>query len=165
MQAPPVRDDGLQLDERRHLQRAFWSVERFAWVVFALVLLLAIAGFTGSGGYFSKAEAAFPAGQIEYPRVARWEASDEVSVSFNGGADRHRLTFDHTFFEYFEAEGIHPEPERMTTGPDGVVMEFAAEEQAPVKVILYLRAMHPGLAQYRVGLDGSAAGASTLVLP
>jgi len=165
MQAPPIRKDGLQLDEKRKLHRAFWAVERVAWVTFALVLVLALAGLTGSGGPLSKVTVGFPAGEAEYPRVARWEASDELLVRFNSGAETRRLALDHSFFEYFEVEGVQPEPERTLTSHDGVVMEFSAQQSAPVKVIIYLRALHAGLVNYRIGLDDSMADASTMILP
>ncbi|WEX09578.1 hypothetical protein [Chelativorans sp. AA-79] len=165
MQAPPIRKDGLQLEEKRKFHRFFWAVERGAWAVFALFLLLALAGLTGSGGYFSRITAALPTGKADYPRVARWEASDEMRASFAGGADTHRLILDPVLFEYFEIQGIQPEPERMVTGPDGVAMEFEAEEQAPVEVILYLRALHAGFPEYRITLDGAQVEASTLILP
>jgi len=165
MQAPPIRKDGLQLDEKRKFHRAFWVVERIAWVAFALVLVLALTGLTGSGGPLSKVTVSFPAGEADHPRVARWEASDELLVRFNGGAETRRLALDHSFFEYFEVEGVQPEPERTLTGPDGVVMEFSAEQSAPIRVIIYLRALHAGLVNYRIGLDDSTAEASTIILP
>ncbi|WP_011582823.1 MULTISPECIES: hypothetical protein [Chelativorans] len=165
MQVPPVRKDGLQLEEKRNFHRLFWIVERVAWVVFALILILALAGLTGSGGYFSTATQSLSTGQVEHPRIARWEASDELRVSFEGGAEKHRLDISYSFFEYFEVEGIQPEPERMLTLPDGVAMEFAAEEGAPAKVIVYTRSLHAGRVSYRIALDGASTDASTLILP
>jgi hypothetical protein len=165
MQAPPIRDDGLQVEDKRRLQRFFWSLERIAWAVFALVLLLAILGLTGSGGYFARATATFPAGEADYPQVSRWEASDELIIRFSEGADTRRLTLSPEFFYYFEVGGMQPEPERSFTGGNGVVMEFSAEQGAPVNVAIYVRALHPGKVDYRIGLDGDAAAASTIILP
>src|SRR5690606_25597894 len=73
LQGPPIRKDGLQIDERRHFQEIFWTVERFAWIIFALILLLALLGLTGSGGYFAKTTQTLDAGTAEYARFSRWE--------------------------------------------------------------------------------------------
>ncbi|WP_051469695.1 hypothetical protein [Chelativorans sp. J32] len=165
MQVPPIREDGLQLSEKRKFHRIFWTTERVAWIVFALILGLALLGLTGAGGYWSRITQTLPTGQVEYPRVTRWESTDEFRASFNGGAETHRLSLGYSFFENFEVEAIQPEPERTLTLPEGVVMEFAAGEGAPVNVIIHTRSLHSGLIDYRVALDGAGVEASILILP
>jgi len=165
MQVPPIRDDGLQLDEKRNFHRVFWIVERVAWVVFAFILVLALLGLTGSGGYLSRITQTLSTGEVEYPRVTRWQATDELRASFKGGAQTHRLSLGYSFFESFEVEAIQPEPERTVTLPEGVAMEFAAEEGAPVNVTLHMRSLHSGWVNYRLDLDGDGVDASILILP
>lgn len=165
LQGPPIRKDGLQIDERRHFQEIFWTVERFAWIIFALILLLALLGLTGSGGYFAKTTQTLDAGTAEYARFSRWEASDEMRFTFNAGAGTHRLTIEPAFYEYLQVEGVQPAPERAFFNEDGLVMEFAAEQGAPLSAVLYYRPLRPGYLSYRVVLDGSAADLATVVLP
>lgn len=165
LQGPPIRKDGLQIDERRHFQEIFWTVERFAWIIFALVLLLALLGLTGSGGFFAKATETLDTGTAEYARFSRWEASDEIRFTFNGGAGMHRLAVEPVFFDYFQMEGVQPAPQRAFFNQDGLVMEFAAEQGAPVDAVLYYRPLKPGYLSYRVVLDGTDANLATIVLP
>lgn len=165
LQAPPIRKDGLQIDEKRKFQQTFWTVERVAWAVFVLILFLTVLGLTGSGGFFATASRTIDTGRLEYPRVSRWEASSEFRVAFSGGAETHRLAIEPIFFEYLEVEGIQPQPERSFTSADGVVMEFAAEQGAPVNVILYYRPLRPGYFNYNLRMDDAATSLSMVVLP
>ena len=165
MHVPPVRSDGLQIEEQRSFQQAFWTFERCAWLTFALVLVLALAGLTGAGGYFATATSPLSAGNVEYPRISRWESSDEVKVTFNRGRSSHQLTLAPVFLQYFEVEGIEPQPERATTTPEGTVLEFSGHQHAAMTVVVYVRALRPGIATYSIGLDGTATRVSTVILP
>jgi len=39
---PAIREDGLQLEENRSLQRRFWQMQRIAWLGFGIVVLVAL---------------------------------------------------------------------------------------------------------------------------
>ena len=163
---PPVRDDGLQLEEDRGFQERFWTIERWAWSAFGLILLLALAGLAGGGGFFAHATMNLEAGQIEYPRVARWESADEITAVFASDSSEHRLTLSPQFSKYFQIEDIQPLPDSTLVSPAGEVMVFRAEGGSPTQVVLHFRAQRPGLARYDLSLDGgSPAGATTVVLP
>lgn len=62
---PPVREDGLQLQEERRIQRVFWTVQRVSWFLFGVVCLVALLGFTGSGGVFQKQTVYFADAVVE----------------------------------------------------------------------------------------------------
>lgn len=49
-EVPPIRPDGLQLDEHRQFQERFWTIERAAWIVFGMIVIAALAGAFGAGG-------------------------------------------------------------------------------------------------------------------
>jgi hypothetical protein len=163
---PPIRKDGLQLEEQRGFQERFWTAERWAWIGFGLVLLVALAGLTGGGGPLAHATTTVsPAGEYEYPRVTRWEGSDDITVTFAAGGDEHRLSLSHAFSEHFQIEDVQPDPESMIASGDAEIMVFKAEEQSPAKVTIHIRALKPGLASYRVGLDAASTAVTTVVLP
>jgi hypothetical protein len=162
----PIRDDGLQLEEHRGFQERFWTVERWAWLFFGLILLAALAGLAGGGGFLSHSTIVTDAGEVDYPRVSRWESADEVTVTFGLPAGEHRLTLSPQFSQFFQIEDIQPMPDQSLTSPTGEVMVFRSENGPPSKVVLHLRAQRPGLARYDISLNGGdPVGVTTLVLP
>lgn len=165
MHEPPVRNDGLQLHEHRRFQEAFWKLERAAWVLFMLVLLLALLGLTGAGGYLSRGTVSVTTGEVRFPRIARWEASDEIRVSINAGNAERRLTLGHRFFDYYEVEAVQPQPGTMHASAAGTVMVFAADPAARMNVVVHVKPLRPGLPRYSVRVDGVGADVHALTLP
>lgn len=165
LDAPPVRPDGLQLEENRRYQERLWAVERWAWAVFVAVTLAAALGATGAGGLLSRNTDVVAGGEIDVPRIARWQASDEITVRFAAGGRDRTLLLSPQFWRSFQVETLQPRPERMVTAVDGQTIHFAAGK-GPAEVVLHVRPHSPGLVRYRIGIDGSAPVAlSTLILP
>ena len=165
LQAPPIREDGLQVDERRQFQRRFWTMERWAWGGFAVIIAAALVGLTGSGGLFDRTTITLPSADLDVPRVARWQTSDEMSVTFTTGGQAHRLVLNRNFLDDFTIEQVQPQPRRSYLATDSQVMEFAAEGGPPHAAVLHIRAVRPGLARYRVEADGEQAEWLAIVLP
>lgn len=159
--------ESLEIDEHRRFQERFWVVERWAWFVFAILLLAALAGLSGGGGYLSQAQADIPGGQVTYPRIARWVVNETLTIRFGrapSNAER-ELFLPQTFLDVFELETTQPEPIRSSAKSDGNHYYFdAAEEGAVVRV--GIRALKPGFVRYGLGLDGGPpADLVTIVLP
>jgi hypothetical protein len=164
--APPVREDGLQLEEHRSFQERFWTAERWAWVAFGLILLVALLGFTGSAGPFAHATASLAGGGIDYPRFARLQAPEDILVEFDPGGVERTLTLSSSFAASFEIEGIRPEPDRSEASSEGEVMTFRVRSNEAGQVRLYVRPQRPGVANYRIAIDdGAPVAISTIVLP
>lgn len=163
--APPVRKDGLQLEERPAFQRRFWTTERSAWLLFGFLLILAVAGLTGGGGPLSRGEVSVGSGQLKYPRFSRWVSADELTVTFGPGTDRHRLAIDQSFTDYFQVEGVQPQPESATVAADGTILAFRAKRNGPASTTLYLRALRPGIARYSVTVNGATTDVVSVILP
>lgn len=165
LEEPAVRPDGLQLEENRSYQEKLWLVERFAWGVFIAITLAAALGVTGAGGIFSRHLAALEGGEIDHPRIARWAASDEMTLRLAEAVGERSLLLSAGFAQSFQIESIQPRPLRVEAVPDGQVMHFATTG-GPAVIVIHLRAQFPGVARYRVSIDGGAAqDLSTLVLP
>ncbi|ODN70105.1 hypothetical protein [Methylobrevis pamukkalensis] len=163
---PPVRDDGLQLQDDPAFQKRFWIAERTAWVLFVLIILGALAGLTGAGGPLSRGEMSAGEGRVEYPRVARWQTSDTLAIRFAGGGEVRRLLLSGGFDEDFTIEQILPQPERQRMTAEGLVLEFAAADGEATRAVLDIRPRHPGLSSFALRLDGSPPlRPSVLVLP
>lgn len=166
VEAPPVRSDGLQLDEHRSFQERLWSVERGAWVGFGAVVVAALLGVTGSGGYFSRTAVSLDGARIEYPRFTRWEAADSFKISFEAGEAERSLTLSPAFAEIFQIEDVQPEPVAMQARPDGERLVFSLVADAPAVVHIHVRAQRPGLANFNATVDGGARrNITSIVLP
>lgn len=166
IKTPSMRDDGLQLDEHRPFQERFWTVERFAWVAFGLLLAAALLGFTGSGGALSRSTVHLEGGSIDHPRVARWESADEMMVTFSAGAEERRLTLSPAFSDALQVEAIQPEPESTAASGNGAVLTFDTDPVAPAEVTFHFTALKPGAPTFEARIDDGAAAAITmLVLP
>lgn len=165
MQEPRVRDDGLQVEEHRRFQSVFWRLERVAWMVFALILVLALAGLTGGGGYLAQGTVQIGGAQVEYPRVARWQAADELRIAFPAGAELHRLTLGGAFLDHYAVETATPAPRRALGTEAGLVLEFVGQAREPLHAVLHLRPLHPGLPRFAVTADGASAEVRGVILP
>ena len=158
-----VREDGLQLAEARRFQDRFWTVERFAWAAFIVVIVLALLGFTGAGGPFSHARKSLSAGEVTYPRVSRWQASDIMKVAFAPGGTDRRLSLSPEFSAAFRIESIQPRPQSSKLGDQGTVLTFGGNGAGTVH--LFLVPVGSRVASYTITVNGDALQARTLILP
>ncbi|HXH53749.1 MAG TPA: hypothetical protein VNH53_10030 [Sphingomicrobium sp.] len=111
---------GLQVQEDRAWQEKFWSAQRVGWVVMALLVLAALAGATGKGGPVASASARTPAGIIEYPRIARLQSDEKVTVRLPPSASGEiPVELLRPFAESFSIELIEPEPSHVEATADG----------------------------------------------
>lgn len=164
--APPIRLDGLQLDENRTFQERFWSAQRCAWLAFIGFVLLAVLGFTGSGGPFSAATKSSGVATIQLPAVTRWQTSDRMEIDFDQSLAGHTVLLSAAFEEAFQIESIQPTPTRTELAEDGHRLLFAADGDQQGSVVINLRAQSPGWKRFAISVDGEApVQFSTLVLP
>ena len=163
---PTVRADGLQLEEHRHFQERYWKAERAAWLVFGLIVVAALVGLTGSGGFFASSTLRQGEIQVEYPQIGRWQTSDELTIRLGEGARERRIGFSQSFFERFQIEDVRPEPLEMIAGPDHQTLIVKTETGAGATVHFQLRPSHPGFARYTLTIDDAPPIAVTsIVLP
>lgn len=160
---------GIELDEDRPFQERFWSFQRIAWVVMGLIVAAALAGLTGAGGLLSRAEATAPGATLDYPRVTRWQASDDMRLTLAPrGADQATIMIGASFFDIFEIEEIHPAPAESGATASGQRLVFdLGEASGEREIIFHIRATAPALtATYQVRVDdGPAMRLSPVVLP
>jgi hypothetical protein len=163
---PPVRADGLQLDEPRAFQRRFWTAQRWSWAVFALLIALALAGGTGGGGLLSRQVIETAEGAVEAPRIARRGAADTLRLTLRGEGPTRTVTVSETFGQAFEMTGFHPLPSRVEALPGGERWSFAAEDAAPARVTVRLRPSAIGPVRFGLALgDGPTHDLAVFVLP
>ncbi|WP_134681735.1 hypothetical protein [Paracoccus ravus] len=162
---PPVRADGLQLEEHRGFQERYWRVQRISWLGYGLAMVLALLGFSGSGGLFHMQEIRMGGAVAQLPRIARWEAWDEWTVTFSSAQDSHEIGVASRYLDFFELGQIRPEPEESSLATDGQVMRFSARDAPPHVVRISTRPMHFGWISFELTLEGESRTVHILVLP
>lgn len=165
LRAPTLRDDGLQLDEDRRFQRRFWRIQRIAWLLFGAVCLLALLGLTGSGGALHRGELRLDGARVEFPRISRWEGTDEVSITFERPAAVHSFRIGQDFFDRFSVERIQPESAQATLWGRSQGFAMPAQGPGPHKVVLDVRALHFGWTRLDIAIGAQRRAAHILILP
>ena len=153
------------IEEHRSFQRRMWLVQRWAWTTFAFVLAVSLLGVFGRGGYFSRGEVNLPGGILELPTIARWNAPDDLTVTFGPAEEERSLVFDRRFFEIFSIEGIDPPPRTTSVLNGNSAYVFAADPQHPATVIFRLRLQQPGIRTFSAGIGEHVAEPTVIVLP
>lgn len=159
----------LDLKTDRPFQVRFWRFQRFAWIVMAMIIVAALAGLTGKGGQLSRATAAGPQGQVDYPRISRWEMTDEMTVSLpSGSADEATIEIDDAFSKVFQIESTQPAPkESYVTGTGERLVFNLAEPGAGRTISVFIRPLQPAFSpriQMRIN-NGDPLVLTPVVLP
>lgn len=95
--------------EDRPFQSIFWKIQRVMWIAFALIVLVALAGWMGSGGPFSRSSKQFGGVTIDYPHSWRLAASDRLAIR-PAAARPQTISIDAAITDSFRIEHITPEP-------------------------------------------------------
>lgn len=109
----------VDIDTDRKFQERFWIAVRIGWVAMAVLLLLAIMGFTGSGGAYSSQKLEAGNASVEVPAVSRWAASDTLKVTLNASAERTTVLLPAELGDVFSIEAVNPQPQSVSAGPEG----------------------------------------------
>lgn len=160
----------LQIEQDLGFQRREWRVQRAAWAVVGLLLLMAFGGLFGDGP-LARRTLRSPDGRL-VARVQKFERHRSPSaivlrVRPEPGKDSVQVWVSREFAEDQHFETIHPEPDTVTVGGDRIVYEFSvggAEEQVQIA----FQAMPEGLGSHavRLGLvDGPALAFGQFVFP
>lgn len=159
----------LDLETDRPFQVRFWRFQRFAWFALAVVLLAALAGLTGKGGKLSRATAAGPQGQVDYPRVSRWEMTDEMTIRLPGGTTGEAaIEIGDDFSKIFQIESTQPAPKESQVIRGGERLIFNLGEPAGSRTIsLFIRPLEPSFSsRIRVRINnGDPLVLTPVVLP
>lgn len=161
----PIRIDGLQLGESRPLQRTIWMTQRFLWLFFACLIVAALSGATGRGGFLAEKTVTAEMASAVLPRIARRGSGVEVRVTFLQDAHDHRLLLPSDLLERFEVETVTPRPVAEMAEERGTLLVFAADGQGPHHVTLHLRSTIPALGRMTVTADGAVLSTGLVILP
>ncbi|WP_156640363.1 hypothetical protein [Bosea sp. PAMC 26642] len=156
----------LELDEHRAFQEKYWTVQRWAWVGYGLIIVAALLGFSGEGGMFARAQIQAAGNEIDYPRFARWQTEDTISIAFasTGEADR-RILLSPDFGRSIAIEGAQPRPSKSsaTAAGEELIVHVRPGDRAMAKIRIKPDA--PGIVRGTVSIDGAPAAVTLIILP
>ncbi len=156
----------LELNEDRKFQEGFWRLQRLAWGIFLVLIMLALLGLTGRGGAFARAVADSGANSVDYPKVSRFAARDEFNIRIVSETGSAELGFDQTFHDLYEIESIDPAPIRATGDSFGVRYELDLAPREEAEIVVRARARRLAMGQaMQLDLDGEPVSVRPLILP
>lgn len=161
----PVRLDGLQLDESKKLQVVIWSAQRIVWLLCAGLILLALFGATGQGGFGARRTVPLATGEVELPRVMRRGTADTVILRFSAPGEVRRLLLPADLSKAFEVSPILPLPAQSVARQEGTELRIDSLGPPPHVVTLTLTPRQAGRFTLRFTLDGATLAAPLTVLP
>jgi hypothetical protein len=139
-----------------------WVVQRVGWVLAAITLVLAIGGLFGDGP-LSHVRAGGPALQVEYERFIRRDSPVEIRIDVQPpSGEEVRLAVSRDYLHSLRIESIVPEPERVDTTAQDIVMIFRVTPAAEsAHVTISATPLHAGTLRGNVRALG--AGTNTAV--
>jgi hypothetical protein len=155
---------GLDVPENRALQHRTWLVQRVSWVGFAVIIVLALLGYTGSGGPWSQQTIVGVDSRLTAPRVARRGAAERLEITVPGGGPA-QIDLDAAFVTTFTLTGVEPAPQAHYAVGRGMTMIIAAQGDDPALVRLHLIPLSSGRASVGVTVNGAELRVALLVLP
>lgn len=133
----------LQDEIHPRVMRAHWFFERAVWALMALVIVLALLGFLGTGP-LSRADATSTADdvtiRVEYPRWTRLKNVQRIDILVdarsNTGAEL-ELVVSSDFVQNVRIKSIDPAPDESTTSAEGYVYRWPiADWSSPVAITI-----------------------------
>jgi hypothetical protein len=150
--AHPVRED-------MRFQYASWIVERVAWVLLALVPLVALTGVFAHG-ILSETTAGAPGSPLtmQYERFQRETALSRFTAHIpRAESGEVRLRLSPSFQQAFEIESMQPQPARSSAGTAGLELFFNAPASGELIAVIWTRPRQFGLVQVAGETDGGGA--------
>ncbi|MEI1250703.1 protein-L-isoaspartate(D-aspartate) O-methyltransferase [Rhizobium aouanii] len=159
----PALPEGV-LDHSEFQQR-FWAVQRMSWIVFTLLLVVCLLGLLGRGGPFSRQKLLLPEGSVDFPVISRWNAPEDMTVTFAPSSEDRVFTIDASFLQSFSVQGIDP-PQKATFAHDGRIgYVFPADPAGPTQIVFRLQTQLPGPRRALIGIGGETRTQSTFIFP
>lgn len=162
---PRVGD--LEIDQDLEHERRAASVRRVGWVLMVLAVLAGLAGLFGQSGPLNRARAGESGPLVlEHERFARLQTETTVTAHLRppAGAREARLWVERSYIDDMQVDAIVPEPDRIESGADRLVLVFALAAAAgspgagrgDLQVDFHLQPQRFGPVRGRVGGEGGA---------
>ena len=163
--APPKPALPEGVEDYGPLQRKFWAAQRVAWIAFSLILIACLLGAFGRGGYLSRSIATSANGSTDFPVITRWNAPDDLVVSFAPSPADRTFFVDDRFYEVFSVETVDP-PQKAVVVRDGMTgYVFPGDTARATRATFRLKTQSPSLRTMTFGVDGETGEHSIFIFP
>lgn len=156
----------LEIDENRSFQETFWTIQRWAWVGYGVIICGALLGLAGEGGVFARAQVQAGSSQIDYPRLSRWQTEETISITFAAAKEAHRsVLLSPAFGRSLAIEGAQPVPSQSSATMAGEEVMFRVRPGEPGVAKIRIKPDVPGIIRGTISIDGSTADVTLIILP
>ncbi|MBM0169899.1 hypothetical protein [Altererythrobacter sp. C41] len=115
----------IDIDVDPRLQERHWFLSRIVWLIMLALVIVALAGLTGSGGTLSRQQVTLGTAELDIPRVGRWSATDHLTVKVDQPADNGiEILVPAKFGEVFAVEAVSPSPSSVIATAEGHLYSF-----------------------------------------
>ncbi|MBY5411769.1 protein-L-isoaspartate(D-aspartate) O-methyltransferase [Rhizobium leguminosarum] len=151
--------------DHSEFQQKFWAVQRISWMVFTLLLVTCLLGLLGRGGPFSRQTLILPEGSVDFPVISRWNAPEDMTVTFAPSSEDRVVTINAAFLQGFSVQSIDP-PQKATFARDGRIgYVFPADLAEPTQIVFRLQTQLAGPRRATIGMGGETRSQSTFIFP
>ena len=148
----------LEISQDLNFQRRSWAVQRFGWVLLAMVILAALLGLFGPGP-LSQAMAGQQDSplRIEYHRF--WRLKSPMSLRLHLGPEaaasgQARVWLSRSYVEAMRVQHVTPQPQRVEAGSDRFTYVFTLSQvNRPTAVTFTIEPETPGSVAGQAGLE------------
>lgn len=141
-----LRDRTYPVQEFMDVQQRHWRLERVGWVLFLLLVLLALLGLFSRGALsLTVSQSADGALAVEYQRFERNSAASQIIVKVRaepGEVVQLEITGD--LMDKFIIEGMQPAPLGSESFRGGLRLSLRADQTGDAALHLAVRAAAPG---------------------
>ena len=160
-------NDEVSVGEDLQFQQKWWRFERFIWSLFALIILLDLAGAFGRGPLAThQIKASDGSINVKYERIAREETPGILDVKFGPSVLQNgkiKLFISQSVVEELGNQRVIPAPETTAVGGGGLTYTFAATS-LPASVQFALQPSKPGIFHFVIQAIGAQPVNGTVVV-
>ncbi len=160
-------NEEVSVGEDLQFQRKWWRFERFTWSLFALLIVLNLAGAFGRGPLAHyQLKASDGSIDVKYERIAREETPGLLDVQFGPSVIQNgkiKLFISQSVVEELGNQRVIPAPETTAVGGGGLTYTFAATN-LPASVQFALQPAKPGIFHFVIEVVGAQPVNGTVVV-
>lgn len=154
--------------EKSGWQEGVWTAQRVAWVLMVLFLAAVVAGITGKGGPLASGTIKTEDGEIQYPRISRWQSAESLEIRLAPTTSGEvELIVSPSFARAFAIDSITPQPKEAASTSAGFSFIFESAPPGRRLIVMNLTAGRPALSipvEFKIG-QARPAKLTVTVLP